>query len=465
MQPGLLLRLRPLGPWRFGPADGGHDQVDTLFRSDRLYSAVTLAMQRLGLLDAWLEETARADKPAVVFSSLFPFQGDTLYAIPPATLWPPPAPLLTTPSPVFLAKIRWKTAHFVPLSVIDSLLTGQPILADQWLPDPESGCLLRRDRPSASPFRVVVRSTAAVDRLTNASDEIRPLACVEFEQSAGLWTVARFAGTAEEQSWSAHLQAAFRLLGDSGFGGGRSKGWGQTQAAEFHAGPWPGILLPKLGRLLRNAPPAAAGESSGLYWLLSLYSPAAADKVDWSGGNYSLATRGGRVESNFGPGAVKKTVRMVTEGCVVSAAREPVGAAVDVSPDGFAHPVYCSGLALALRLPVVEVQQKAVEEPSTEEAVTEEIPAREPGVQNVEAGEPSGKAEVTETIEPQTVTEETRQPEEHPEPVIENAEPQPAAEATDTIEPPQPPESPGEALAELRSQLPPAAEQEPPHEI
>ncbi len=93
MQPGLLIRLRPLGAWRYGPAEGGHDSVDTLYRSDRLYSAVTLAMQRLSLLDEWLAATAHAAKPAVVFSSLYPFQGDTLYAIPPATLWPPPTRL------------------------------------------------------------------------------------------------------------------------------------------------------------------------------------------------------------------------------------------------------------------------------------------------------------------------------------------------------------------------------------
>jgi len=385
MQPAVLIRLRPLGPWRFGPADGGHDQVDTLYRSDRLYSAVTLAMQRLGFLEQWLDATARTPKPAVVFSSLFPFQGDTLYAIPPTTLWPPALPLLTTPSPVFLTKIRWKTAHFVPLSVIDSLITGQPILADQWLPDPESGCLLRRDRPSSSPFRVVVRSTAAVDRLTHTSDEIKPLACVEFEQGAGLWTVARFAGAFEEKAWSSHLQAALRLLCDSGFGGGRSRGWGQTEAAEFQTGSWPGILLPKLGRFLRNSP-SVENNGSALYWLLSLYSPSSVDTVDWGGGNYSLALRGGRVESNSGQGAPKKSVRMVSEGCVLAADNEPVGAAMDVAPDGFAHPVYRSGLALALRLPVVELQQKPVEEPSTAEAVIEE--ATPPAVEQSAEPEP-----------------------------------------------------------------------------
>ena len=294
MQPGLLIRLRPLGAWRFGPADGAHDRVDTLYRSDRLYSAVSLAMQRLGFLDEWLDATARAAHPAVVFSSLYPFQGETLYAIPPATLWPPPPALLHSPSPVFLTKIRWKTARFVPITVIDSLITGQPILADQWLPDPDSGCLLRRDRPSASPFRIVTRDTAAVDRLTRTSDEPKPVACVEFEPTAGLWTVARFIDNAHEQTWNPRLQAALRLLSDSGFGGGRSKGWGQTQTAEFHSGQWPALLLPKLGRLLRHAP--APAEGSGLFWLLSLYSPAATDKVDWSGGNYSLSARAGRVE-------------------------------------------------------------------------------------------------------------------------------------------------------------------------
>ena len=378
MQPGLLIRLRPLGAWRYGPADGSHDRVDALYRSDRLFSAVTLAMQRLGVLDEWLDATVRAAKPSVVLSSLFPFQGDTLYAIPPATLWPPPPALLNSPSPVFLTKIRWKSARFVPLSVIDSLVTGQPILADQWLPDPESGCLLRRDRPSASPFRVVVRSTAAVDRVTQTSDETRSLACVEFEPSAGLWTVARFADGAQEQSWSPRLQAALRLLSDSGFGGGRSKGWGQTQTAEFQAGQWPALLLPKLGRLLRNVPAAASEEGNGLFWLLSLYSPATADKVDWSGGHYSLSSRGGRVESHAGQGAQKKSVRMVSEGCVLASQQEPVGAAVDVAPDGFAHPVYRCGLALSLRLPVVEIQPQdktPVEETSVVEAAVQEEPA------------------------------------------------------------------------------------------
>ena len=61
---------------------------------------------------------------------------------------------------------------------------------------------------------------------------------------------------------------------------------------------------------------------------------------------------------------------MVEEGCVLAAASEPVGAAVDVAPDGFSHPVYRSGFALPVGLPVIEARKE-------ESAVEEEIPVEE----------------------------------------------------------------------------------------
>ncbi len=115
MKPAVLIRLRPAGPWRSGPGDGAHDRIDVLYRSDRLYSAVTLAMRQLDLLESWLDATARAATPAVLFSSLFPYQSETLFAPPPSTIWPPPAALVTSPTPVFLSKMRWNAVRFVPL--------------------------------------------------------------------------------------------------------------------------------------------------------------------------------------------------------------------------------------------------------------------------------------------------------------------------------------------------------------
>ncbi len=71
--------------------------------------------------------------------------------------------------------------------------------------------------------------------------------------------------------------------------------------------------------------------------------------MNWSAGQYELVVRNGRVDG--ANGALKKSVRMVVEGCILDSDAEPVGAAVDVAPAGFAHPVYRSGIALALLLP------------------------------------------------------------------------------------------------------------------
>jgi CRISPR type III-A-associated RAMP protein Csm4 len=96
----------------------------------------------------------------------------------------------------------------------------------------------------------------------------------------------------------------------------------------------------------------SASDADRGYWLLSLFHPADSDAVDWSQGNYSLTTRGGRVEGDARWGDPKKQTRMVSEGSVLVASTEPRGAVTDVAPDGFAHPVYRSGFALAISIPL-----------------------------------------------------------------------------------------------------------------
>jgi CRISPR/Cas system CSM-associated protein Csm4 (group 5 of RAMP superfamily) len=88
-------------------------------------------------------------------------------------------------------------------------------------------------------------------------------------------------------------------------------------------------------------------------WLLSVFTPAAADSVDWARGNYTVMARGGRIESPAGSGELKKQVQMVAEGSVVYASSTLRGSAADVAPDGFAHPVFRAGFALAIPLPEV----------------------------------------------------------------------------------------------------------------
>ena len=50
MNPGLVVKLRPAGPWRIGPDSGARNRVDAIYHSDSLFSAVTSAMSRMGSL-------------------------------------------------------------------------------------------------------------------------------------------------------------------------------------------------------------------------------------------------------------------------------------------------------------------------------------------------------------------------------------------------------------------------------
>ena len=334
MNPGLVVKLRPTGPWRIGPDSGARNQVDFIYHSDSLYSAVTAALGRLGALEEWLDATARNSTPAVCFSSCFPFIEEIGFVVPPRTLWPPATPALLA------ARVRWKSARFVPLGIVSSLLAGAALDENQWSIDGPSGCLVPAGR--SGPFRTGIRWNVAVDRLAG-STERHSTGCLEFRSGAGLWTVISFADDAARDQWADRLKAAFRWLADSGFGGERSRGWGRSEAPEFTDGQLPEMIL-------EVGPSGAAPHAQ---WLLSLFTPSSADSVDWARGSYSVMERGGRVESAAGSGELKKYIQMVAEGSVLYSDAALRGAAPDVAPDGFAHPVFRAGFALSIPLPEV----------------------------------------------------------------------------------------------------------------
>jgi CRISPR type III-A-associated RAMP protein Csm4 len=440
MNPGLVVKLRPAGPWRIGTDSGARNRVDTVYHSDSLYSAVASAMARLGSLDEWLAATARNGAPAVSFSSCFPFLDEIGFVIPPRTIWPPTSPALMS------ARVRWKSARFVPLSMVRAMLSGQALDGNQWSLDGASECLVPAGSPG--PFRTGVRWSAAVDRLTGAAER-HSTACIEFRPGAGLWTIVSFQDEAAHSRWLEPIKAAFRLLADTGFGGERSRGWGRSEPPEFTDGTLPDLVLGNGGRgptggqgpgaggqgversaelslletpqepapeppVTESAPPEpevpiAAEPVAGpappapdeppvaepaplepeapiaaepvpeplppapgpdpqeqqvprpapvqppaparAHWLLSLFTPAPDDSVDWRRGNYVVLARCGRVDSPAGSGELKKELQMVAEGSVLCAAAPPRGSAADVAPDGFAHPVFRAGFALSIPLP------------------------------------------------------------------------------------------------------------------
>ena len=436
MHLGILVRLRPTGPWRIGPDSGARDRVETIYHSDSMYSAVTAAMARLGRLDEWLAATAaKAEGPDVSFSSCYPFQRKTMFVVPPQSVWPP------SPSP----KIRYKGAKFVPLQLVASLLADQPVDEGRWLLDGASECLLPSDR-NEGPFRSTLRSNASVDRVTNAAVDVHTTACLEFAPGCGLWFLVGFASREARDQWAGPVKAALRLLADTGFGGERSRGWGRSEAPEFVDGDLIGFVLPprkpkppktaaivapsereggppgpqptppsaepepapepeeavaesspevtpeepvtavtepepepvaapeEAVEVVEAAPPVAETPAievppeedladlepatdepipaNNAWWLLSLFTPNAADTVDWTRGKYALTVRTGRVESTERHGDLKTPANMIQEGSVLVAEAEPRGGARNVAPENFPHPVYRAGFALAIPIPL-----------------------------------------------------------------------------------------------------------------
>jgi hypothetical protein len=302
------------------------------------------------------------------------------------------------------ARVRWKSARFVPLAVVRAMLTGQALDGNQWSLDGASECLVPAGSPG--PFRTGVRWSAAVDRLTGAAER-HSTACIEFRPGAGLWTIVSFQDEAAHSRWLEPVKAAFRLLADTGFGGERSRGWGRSEPPEFTDGTLPELVLGPKGQdggragyplLLRvgaggqgverspdlsplEAPPESAPEppiaepvmeaaplapgprppAPVQHWLLSLFTPAPDDSVDWRRGNYVVLARSGRVDSPAGSGELKKEIQMVAEGSVLCAAAPPRGSAANVAPDGFAHPVFRAGFALSIPLPGASPAPSATE--------------------------------------------------------------------------------------------------------
>jgi CRISPR type III-A-associated RAMP protein Csm4 len=340
MTSGLLVRLRPAGPWRFGPDSGERHRLGALYRSDALFSAVSAAMAELGLLEEWLGATALASPaPQVRFTSCFPWQEDTLFVVPPRSHWPAAA-----------IKLRTKGASFIPVSLASALLAGAPFEEDRWMVDGWSRCLLpvAGKTPAAGPFRHSIRTFLAVDRWRPANTQEHRAACLEFAPNAGLWCHAAFSDEEACARWIGPVEGAFRLLADSGFGGRRSIGWGRATISEITSLSLADLLAasPQPSEPAAESPELAA--DGQMYWLLSLFCPNAEDRVDWTRGAYSIVTRGGRVESRQGQGQLKKLVAMVEEGSVLAAHSAPNGQACDVAPDDFPHPVYRCGWAVSL---------------------------------------------------------------------------------------------------------------------
>ena len=208
-----------------------------------------------------------ASAPAVRFSSFFPFHGDTLLVVPPRSLWPPPES----------TKIRYKGAHFVPLSVIESLLADKAIDEDRWAVDGESECLV----PIEPGSRAISRRSA-IQRRSGPAAATRRWKFIPRRA----WNSR--AGPASGPSCNSPTKLP-RRDGKRRFGV-RCCCWPiPASAASARAAG--------AARKRPNGSPGAATRRScrappeQAHWLLSLYTPAENDAVDWKRGNYATVSR------------------------------------------------------------------------------------------------------------------------------------------------------------------------------
>jgi CRISPR type III-A-associated RAMP protein Csm4 len=345
MNSGFIVRLRPAGPWRLGPSTGARDRVDRVLHSDTLYSALTIAADQLGMLSEWIAATADADVPAVRVSSAFPFMGRSLFAPAPKHVWPPPG----------AGKVRFEAARFVPLQLLSRLHAYESLKEDRWAVDPVSECLLPVEKfgEVSPPFRIAMRRTAAVDRVSHVSSEAATTACLAFAEGAGMWCAVECS-----DDWSSRVQSLFRWIADAGVGGERSLGLGRSAAPEFEALP---------AALTATAEPSEHHEVG--YLLLSLFAPAKTDGVDWSRGSYALLRRSGRTQNR---GELKVESALVEEGSVLIANSAPVGFARNIAPADYGHPVYRAGFAVTIPVAVRLPGFRAMERPAPEETPVED---------------------------------------------------------------------------------------------
>jgi CRISPR type III-A-associated RAMP protein Csm4 len=430
MNPGMVVKLRPTGPWRIGPDSGARNRVDAIYHSDTLYGAVTSAMAVLGRRDEWLDATARASAPAVCFSSCFPFLDEIGFVAPPRTVWPPTSPGLMA------ARVRWKSARFVPLGIVQAILGGKRLDDSQWTVDGASECLVPAGR--SGPFRTGVRWNAAVDRLSGSAER-HSTACLEFRPGAGLWTVVSFTDDGSRERWSEPVKAAFRWLADSGFGGERSRGWGRSEAPEFVEGSLPSMIL--------GAEKAAKGRGPGAREV-SVPVVAMAEEAP-------VAEAGGAV-----PAQQESSIEAVVDLPVEAPAPDPAHA--NEAEERAAGPASVDEPA-----PVEEppVEEPPVKEPPAENPPAEEPPAEEPPAEGPPATESSTEPTVSEPTTgdpPMAESTATEAPEAEPsaeEPPVAEASTEPATTEPTTAEPsavdatsvPEPPaEEPPAESAEVR---------------
>lgn len=338
-----LYRLRFQGPVHFGLAGIGLEAVEDRLSSDSLTSALVNAFSLIEGsegADAMVRALASND-PAFRLSSLFPFGPDIEDPSRPVEALVRPLALPPVVQDSAFGRFRKDLKSVAYLHPEDFLAwTGDTPLTDMEL----ERLVARSQTLTQDWWKEETRPRVALDRESQNSS-IWSQSALWFRKDerdsdgrltrtgAGLYGLVKF----DDESWKASLEAAFRVLGDTGLGGERTYGLGLFRFGGFEplSPVWKEILKVKRSRRV----------------LLSLYYPSETERQGLAQALEAwefVERRGYIVSGRNAMGLKRKRVRMLVEGSVV---KKPLcGAMADVTPDnasalGIPHRVYRSGLA------------------------------------------------------------------------------------------------------------------------
>jgi len=287
-----------------------------IIHSDTLFSAICYAYRTLygrSELEALLEEFKKT--PPFLLSSAFPFFKEHLLFTIPLNFKPPDEDLKS-----------YKKLQLVPRTLWEDICSGSPIKRDghEFVQDkkvmlPKGEVEGLKEYPI---FKEEEIQRVSLDSITSSSN-IFNFREVAFKKGCGLFFLIDWKDT----SIFGRIRASIILLGDEGIGGDRGSG--------------KGVFTPEFNGLeIRDT----KGDD---YLLLSLFYPSQDEMGDFDG-IYNFKLRGGFAYSFDNTTRRKRYIRMLTEGSVIKG-RKPLGAFVDITPDGFTeHKVYRYGYAFSI---------------------------------------------------------------------------------------------------------------------
>lgn len=308
-------------PAHFGELGIGMEETSERVRSDTLFSALAIAYSRLGEdIELFLQRFEEKDMPPFRLSSSFIYRetgnGVTYY------LPRPKHPPIKYPisNDIDIAK-DYKKLSFIDLATWKS-----------WYQDTQFDTSNLPKSYYSECFKLEKQPKVAIDRV-NRSTNIYHTAFVRYRSEPNNKSGLYFLIELNDANLENDLRGALELLGEEGIGGERSSGAGRFEPSWHDLDDhWKKLVSFK----------------GNFQSLISLYWDD--DKlISLDNSSYELLERGGWITS-AAKNQRRKKVTMFAEGSVFQEA--PLGKLADVTPEGFNHRIYRSGIALSLPIKI-----------------------------------------------------------------------------------------------------------------